>query len=131
MESLDEFQTRHSTIEKRISETYLVGKKMVEYLQKQVILDFHLRGDQDQFVEQYPELKQKAMKLLGYDFYFELSALVGTPLTEEKHPLQYDKIMAIQKKLSTELDAVLKSHDIKLEKIQEMKQHPSQKKEQM
>ena len=47
MESLDEFQTRHSTIEKRISETYLVGKKMVEYLQKQVILDFHLRGDQD------------------------------------------------------------------------------------
>ena len=51
MESLDEFQTRHSTIEKRISETYLVGKKMIEYLEKQVILDFHFRGDQDQFEE--------------------------------------------------------------------------------
>ena len=131
MDSLDEFQTRHSTIEKRISETYLVGKKMVEYLQKQVILDFHLRGDQDQFVEQYPELKQKAMKLLGYDFYFELSSLVGTPLTEDKHPTQYNKIVELQNKLSAELDTVLKSHDIKLEKIQEKRQQPSQKKEQM
>ena len=67
------------------------------------------------------------MKLLGYDFYFELSGLVGTPLTEDKHPLQYEKIVAMQKKLSAELDTVLKSHDIKLEKIQEMKQNPSQK----
>lgn len=131
MESLDEFQTRHSTIEKRISETYLVGKKMIEYLEKQIILDFHFRGDQDQFEEQYSELKKKALQLLGYEFYYELSNFVGCPLTEDEYPLQYAKIMEIQKKLSAELDVVLKSHDIKLEKIQEPKQNPISKKEQI
>jgi len=39
--------------------------------------------------------------------------------------------MAIQKKLSAELDVVLKSHHIKLEKIQEQKQTPNSKKEQI
>ena len=61
MASLDDFQTRHSTIANRIEETYNIGNKMLEYLEKQIILDFHLRGDQDQFEEQYPDLKQKAL----------------------------------------------------------------------
>ena len=90
---------------------------MVDYLEKQVILDFHFKGDQDQFEEQYSELKHKAFKLLGYEFYYELSNFVGSPLTEEEHPEHYAKIMAIQKKLNADLDAVLKSHDIKLDKI--------------
>ena len=102
---------------------------MVEYLENQVILDFHFRGDQDQFEEQYSELKQRAQQLLGYEFYYELSNYVGSPLSEEHHPEQYTKIMAIQKKLSTELDAVLKSHDIKLEQMHDPSQgsHANQK----
>lgn len=43
--ALDEFQTRHSTITQRINETYKVGNKMVAYLERQVILDYHFRGE--------------------------------------------------------------------------------------
>ena len=47
IEALDEFTTRHKTITDKINETYRVGKQMVDYLEKQVILDYHFRGEQD------------------------------------------------------------------------------------
>ena len=34
MTALDEFQTRHSTITDRINETYKIGNKMIDYLEK-------------------------------------------------------------------------------------------------
>ena len=49
MEALDEFTTRHRTISERINETYRIGKQMLDYLEKQVILDHHFRGEQDIF----------------------------------------------------------------------------------
>jgi len=36
---------RHTTITERINETYKVGKKMVDFLEKQIILDYHFRGE--------------------------------------------------------------------------------------
>ena len=55
---------------------------MSDYLEKQIILDYHFRGEQDLFETEYEHLKQKAEKLLGYNTYFDLSPLTGTPLTE-------------------------------------------------
>ena len=90
---------------------------MVDYLEKQIILDYHFRGEQDIFEQDYPSLKIKAEKLLGYDVYFDLSPLTGAPLTEEENPELYSHLMKIQRDLNTELDEALKSHNIKLEQL--------------
>ena len=47
MEALDEFKTRHRTITDRIHEAYNIGNKMLDYLENQIILDHHFRGEQD------------------------------------------------------------------------------------
>ena len=70
---MDEFTTRHSTITERINETYKTGNKLLEYLEKQIILDFHFRGEQDVFEAEYPHLKEKATKYLGHSLYYDLS----------------------------------------------------------
>ena len=56
---------------------------MRDYLEKQIILDYHFRGQQNLFETECQHLKQKAEKLLGYDTYFDLSPLSGSPLTED------------------------------------------------
>ncbi len=42
---LDEFETRHKTLSDKIEHTYRVGNLMLDYLEKQIILDYHLRGE--------------------------------------------------------------------------------------
>jgi len=42
---LDEFETRHKTLSDKIEHTYTVGNLMLDYLEKQIILDYHLRGE--------------------------------------------------------------------------------------
>ena len=95
MKALNEFSTRHKTITDRINETYRIGKRITEYLEKQIILDYHFRGQQDLFEKEYAHLKQKAEKLLGYDTYFDLSPFTGAPLTEESQPELYQRLMQI------------------------------------
>ena len=46
MAVVDEFKTRHSTITASINDTYRIGNKLLEYVEKQVIIDYHLRGEQ-------------------------------------------------------------------------------------
>ena len=41
---LDEFKTMHTTMADKIQETYTIGNQMTDYLEKQIILDFHMRG---------------------------------------------------------------------------------------
>ena len=65
-EAFDEFTTRHKAITARISETYKISNQLLDYLQKQIILDHHLRGEQDLFEQEFPHLKPEAEKLLGY-----------------------------------------------------------------
>jgi hypothetical protein len=43
---LDEFKTRHQTLSDKIEATYRIGNQMLDYLEKQIILDYHLRGEQ-------------------------------------------------------------------------------------
>jgi len=42
---LDEFKFRHAAMSSKIEETYRIGNKMMDYLEKQMIIDYHLRGE--------------------------------------------------------------------------------------
>ena len=64
-------------------------------------------------------MKKKALDLLGYEFYYELSNHVGSPLNDEEHPEIYTKLMEIQALLNKDLDEKLRQHDIKLEEMSE------------
>lgn len=81
-DALDGFRDRHKVITERITETYRIGNRMLDYLEKQIILDHHFRGEQDLFEQEYPHLKQKALELLGQDIYFDCSPLTGAALSE-------------------------------------------------
>ena len=56
---------RHQTISDRIAETYKISNQVLGYLEKQIILDYHLRGEQGQFVEDHEDLKKKAQSMFG------------------------------------------------------------------
>lgn len=45
MQVLDEFKTRHATITQSIEETYRIGNRLLDFLEKQIIIDYHLRGE--------------------------------------------------------------------------------------
>ena len=77
---MDEFKTRHKTLADEIEETYRVGNFMLDYLEKQMILDYHLRGEQDVLEKENSELADKAKKYLGFELYYELSKDIGKPL---------------------------------------------------
>ena len=46
---------------------------MLDYLEKQIILDYHLRGEQDHLEKNHHELAEYAKKYLGHELYSELS----------------------------------------------------------
>ena len=46
---------------------------MLDYLEKQIIIDYHLRGEQAELEKDHPEIAEKAKKYLGSEFYYELS----------------------------------------------------------
>lgn len=47
---LDEFETRHRAIKASINETYRIGNRLLDYLEKQIIIDHHLRGEQEKLL---------------------------------------------------------------------------------
>jgi hypothetical protein len=49
-------------------------------MERQIILDFHFRGEQDVFEAEYPYLIDKARAMIGDSLYDELSGLVGVSL---------------------------------------------------
>lgn len=55
---LDDFETRHKTLSDRIDQTYRLGNVMLNYLEKQIILDYHLRGEQAELEKDHPELAE-------------------------------------------------------------------------
>ena len=44
MDALDEFHTRHKTIEEDIEASYRIGNHLQSFIEKQVIIDYHLMG---------------------------------------------------------------------------------------
>jgi len=55
---LDEFETRHKTMSDKIEHTYRIGNLMLDFLEKQIILDYHLRGEQADLEKEHPELAE-------------------------------------------------------------------------
>ena len=41
---VDEFKTRYATITNSIENTYFIGNKLLDYIEKQIIIDYHLKG---------------------------------------------------------------------------------------
>jgi hypothetical protein len=76
---LEEFQTRHKTLSDKIEDTYRVGNLMLDYLEKQIILDYHLRGEQEELEKEHPELAEKAKKYLGFELYYDQPPEKGKP----------------------------------------------------
>jgi len=117
--ALDEFQTRHSTITERIAETYKIGTTMLDYLEKQTILSYHFRGEQDQFEQQFPDLVAKAKKYIGFELYFALSPFSGHILNPESaNPIEcesYKALADIQTKLNLKIDEYLKKQNVQEE----------------
>ena len=57
---------------------------MRDYLEKQIILDYHLRGEQHLLEEEHKELSEFAKKYLGLELYYELAAQAeGKPLPKD------------------------------------------------
>jgi len=46
-------------------------------------LDYHFRGQQDEFEEEFSHMVNKAKKFLGFELYYELSGMTGQPLDPE------------------------------------------------
>lgn len=69
----EDFLTRHTTIKNSINDTYRIGNQLLDYVEKQMIIDYHLRGEQSRLEEEFPDIAKKAKKFLGYETYFELS----------------------------------------------------------
>ena len=75
VDALSEFQFRHSTITERIGTTYRISNALTEYLEKQLILDLHFRGQHDLFEKDHPHIVEKAKKMLGHTLYYDLSPM--------------------------------------------------------
>merc|ERR1712179_558690 len=74
-------------------ETYKIGNQLITYLQKQAIIDYHLRGEQELLEREEPELAEVAKKWLGYELYYDLS--VATPHGEPLYITHYDHYITL------------------------------------
>jgi len=97
---LDDFETRHKTMSDKIEHTYRIGNLMLDYLEKQIILDYHLRGEQALLEKDHPELSEYAKKYLGFELYYELSSSAGgKPLSIESS--EFKQIIKMAEDLNT------------------------------
>ena len=106
----EEFLTRHTTIRNSIEDTYRIGGQLLDYVRKQMIIDYHLRGEQHILEQEFPDIAKKAKKFLSYEVYFELSKSQkpGTPMTPED-PF-YDLLMEKQKLIIDRIMADYEKH---------------------
>jgi hypothetical protein len=130
MTRVDEFTTRHATIKDNIAATYRIGNRLLDYLEKQVIIDFHLKGEHERLDKEYPELADKAKKFLGYEIYTELAVKqsggkegVYVPMEPTDHLFKVllDKQADIQKVIMNELQVhdSIRGHNPRLPSYQE------------
>ena len=52
----EEFLTRHTTIRNSIEDTYRIGGQLLDYVRKQMIIDYHLRGEQQILEQEFPDI---------------------------------------------------------------------------
>lgn len=106
---LEEFETRHKTLSDKIEETYRIGNLMLDYLEKQIILDYHLRGEQDELEKEHPELAEKAKKYLGFELYYSQPE-EGKPLKDTStFKSIMEKVEELNSKFQQDLELYKKS----------------------
>jgi len=83
---------------------------LLDYVEKQMIIDYHLRGEQSRLEEEFPVIAKKAKKFLGYETYFELSLnqVPGVPMSPSS-PL-YNELMNKQKLIVDRIMADYEKH---------------------
>ena len=105
---LEEFRTRHKTLASKIEQSYKIGNLMMEYLEKQIILDYHLKGEQHILEKLHPNLAEKAKKYLGFEFYYQISAK-GKKLSQDDLKYLLQKFETLNKKYQEKMEAYQKA----------------------
>lgn len=75
---------------------------MQDYLSKRIILDYHLRCQQDLFEKEHPQLKEKAIKMFGTVLYYDLASTCGKTLNEDSS--EFKQLQAIKEKMEQSAD---------------------------
>jgi hypothetical protein len=72
---------------------------MLDYLEKQIIIDYHLRGEQAELEKEHPELAEIAKTYLGLELYYEVALKAdGKPLLQDK--AEYRTLIKMQEDLN-------------------------------
>ena len=82
-----------------------------------MILDFHFRGEQAKFEEEYPKLIDTAKMYLGDELYADLGQHEGVQLG--KHDASYDKLMVKYHTMISTFRDQAKEHHIKIGDLEE------------
>jgi len=107
----EDFLTRHTTIKNSINDTYRIGNQLLDYVEKQMIIDYHLRGDQKKLEKDFPEIAKKAKKFIGYESYFDMSVtqISGVPMSpNDPH---YSTLMEKQAKIIDKITRDYERHE--------------------
>ena len=109
----EDFLMRHTTIKTSINDTYRIGNQLLDYVEKQMIIDYHLRGEQRRLEQEFPAIAKKAKKFLGYEMYFELSInqIPNVPMSPQHR--NYEFLMNKQKLI---VDRIMKEYEKHQEK---------------
>jgi hypothetical protein len=83
---------------------------MLDYLEKQIIIDYHLRGEQAELEKEHPDVAEKAKKYLGFEMYYELSGK-NKPLSPDTEEFKFlmQKSEELNKKFHNDMDTSKKS----------------------
>lgn len=77
-----------------------------------MIIDYHLRGQQEQLLIDFPHIKEKAKKFLGFEVFYELgSQPQGIALTEDD--AYWPVLLNKQQLIQTQIKKNLRRHDEK------------------
>ena len=82
----------------------------MDYVEKQMIIDYHLRGEQQRLEREFPEIAKKAKKFLGYEMYFELSINEIPGVAMSPQNASYDALMRKQKLIIDRIMADYEKH---------------------
>ena len=111
MAVLDEFKTRHATITADIEQTYRIGNRLLDFIEKQIIIDFHLKGEHEKMKNEFPHLEDKAKKFLGFETFFDLSvAPDGVPMSINDP--YYDTLIKKSKDLHNQIQAEIDKNKV-------------------
>jgi len=86
-------------------------------LEKQIIIDYHLRGEQQELFEENPRLEKVAKKLLGYEDFYAFVSQSG-PVSKEDP--KYKRLLELAQKLNVKIEKEIEKYQGKKEEqIQE------------